>query len=165
MGPVAVGRATGLAACLVALLAACGSGASSPTSPSPGGVASEVPPAVATTNRSSDVPGPAGTTASATVDIGGARYELTRGNSCAFVGGVQLDLSSADGRDSLSVFTSGSVVGLFLFARLLDGEAWQPSGTPARFQVNGSTATWAGPMRDRDSGREEQATITVECGG
>jgi len=118
-----------------------------------------------TTPLPTDAPGAGGTTPSATVDLGGVRHELVRSSSCSFSNCVQVDLSSADGRTSLSVFITGSVVGLFLFASLRDEEGWVPSGTPAPFEVSGSSATWSAPMRENNSGREEQATIAIDCGG
>jgi len=162
MGTVALGKATALM-CLMALLGACGGETPSPT---PRSRVTGPPPTIATTTPApTGEPGPGGTTGSATVELGGLRYELTRSSSCLLSIGVQADLSSADGRASLSVFMSGSVVGLFLFARLLDGERWVPSGSPAPFQVSGSSATWSGPMRESNSGREEQAAISINCGG
>jgi hypothetical protein len=77
---------------------------------------------------------------------------------------VQASMASADRRASLDLFTAGSAIGAFMFARVLDGELWQPAGDPPPFEVTGSTATWSGMLRDRESGREEAATIEIECG-
>jgi len=107
-----------------------------------------------------------GSGGSATVQIGGETYELITGEPpvCAMDFGIQASMASADRRASLDLYTAGSTVGSFIFARVLDGELWQPAGDPPPFEVSGSNATWTGTMRDMDSGREEQVTISISCG-
>lgn len=102
---------------------------------------------------------------SATVRIGDETYELFTGDPavCSLGFGVQASMASADRRASLDLFTAGSAIGTFMFARVLDGELWQPAEDPPPFEVTGASATWSGTLRDRESGREEPATVELEC--
>jgi hypothetical protein len=104
----------------------------------------------------------------ATVTVGSETYHLATDDAdrCSLEFGVQASMHSADRRAGLDVFTTRVNVGAFIFSRLLDGEAWQPSDQPpARFEISATRATWTGPMRERESGREEQVTVDITCGG
>lgn len=156
----------------VLLAAACG-GAPPASSVHPAVTPSPASPSIAATASAAttleaNTPGTGGGAAegTATVELGGATYELFTGEPpvCSMDFGIQASMASADRRASLDLYTAGSTVGSFVFARVLDGELWQPAGDPPPFEVSGSNATWSGTMRDRDSGREEQATIAITCG-
>jgi hypothetical protein len=105
---------------------------------------------------------------SATVTVGSESYHLATDSAdqCSIEFGVQASMHSADRRAGLDVFTTRVTVGAFIFSRVLDGEVWQPSDQPpAPFEISAPRATWTGPMRERDSGREEQVTVDITCGG
>jgi hypothetical protein len=134
--------------------------APAPTAPTAGGTP---------TGQATASPAPAGSGGgSATVTVGSETYHLATDSAvrCSLEFGVQATLHSADRRAGLDVFTTRVTVGAFIFSRVLDGEVWQPSDQPpAPFEISAPRATWTGPMRERDSGREAQVTVDNTCGG
>ena len=131
-----------------------------PTAPTAGGTP---------TGQATASPAPAGSGGGrATVTVGSETYHLATDSAdrCSLEFGVQASMHSADRRAGLDVFTTRVTVGAFIFSRVLDGEVWQPSDQPpAPFEISAPRATWTGPMRERDSGREEQVTVEITCGG
>jgi hypothetical protein len=157
----------------VLLAAACGGApAASPVQPTTTSPPASLPiaatPSAVVTPLSARTPPTVGSAAhgTATVSLGGETYELLTGEPpvCSMDFGIQAGMSSADRRASLDLYTAGSTVGSFTFARVLDGELWQPAGDPPPFEVSRPHATWTGTMRERNSGREEQVTIDISCG-
>lgn len=159
-------------ACLVLTACAGAPAPIAPTAPPTGGtstaqVTASPPPAGTPSSPADSSPG-GSTGGTATVSIGSETYHLATDDAdrCSLEFGVQASMHSADRRAGLDVFTTRVTVGAFIFSRIPDGEVWQPSDQPpAPFEISATRATWTGPMRERNSGREEQVTVDIACAG
>jgi len=128
---------------------------------------------------------PASEDASATVQLGGQTYLFqpravpepgvpsglcSLDDRAVIVGLLSADLLSflriLAGHDGVrSDGTSDSFSVQITFPDEQRGELWMPTET-VPFNVSGSAATWNGTMSERlGTGREEQVTITIDCGG
>jgi hypothetical protein len=112
-----------------------------------------------------EAPGTSTTQISAVLNLDGNTYEMSPGAGDCVIGAAEISVALSF--SSGSVTAVGAPSGGWIQASLQSGELWTGGLTaespPARFDVSGTSVTWAGLMVETASSRQADGSLTIEC--
>lgn len=105
------------------------------------------------------------TQVSAVLEVEGTAYDMRQGVGDCVISDSEINVALSF--SSGFVTAVGAPSGGWMQVSLQSGELWTgglaSDSPPARFEVNGTSVTWSGPMVETISSRQSDGSLTIEC--